>query len=77
MSVVNILHKIGVMKMNNKDEVRMDYEAECKRLQDIIGKIESRYDEEKSRLHYRISELEQELMIYEQKWSVIELIFGK
>lgn len=32
---------------------------------------------EKDDLRRRIGELEHELMIYEQKWSVIQLIFGK
>ena len=64
--------------MNEEKSVcRIDYEAECERLKRDIHDIKSCHDKEKSHLHHRIAELEQKLMIFEQKWSVIELIFGK
>lgn len=39
--------------------------------------MEAKHHDEKECLKRRIAELERDLMIYEQKWSVINLIFGK
>lgn len=63
--------------MNNENKVSMNYEAECERLKGIIRNMEDYHKEETSHLHRRIAELEKDLMLYEHKWSVIELIFGK
>ena len=57
--------------------VSMNYEAECKRLSEIMGRMELQHHEERDSLKRRIAELEHDLMIYEQKWSVIQLIFGR
>jgi len=64
--------------MNEKiSAVSPNYEAECKRLTEKIECIKAKYCEENDSLKRRIAELEHDLMIYEQKWSVIQLIFGK
>jgi predicted nucleic acid-binding Zn-ribbon protein len=54
-----------------------NWEAECEKLRKEMQHMEAKNYEEKDHLKRRIAELEQALMIYEQKWSVIELIFGK
>lgn len=54
-----------------------NWESECDRLRNEMQCMESKNHEEKDALKRRIAELEHDLMIYEQKWSVINLIFGK
>ena len=64
--------------MNEKiSAVAHDYEAECERLREIINCMKAQHKEEKDSYKLKIAELEQALMIYEQKWSVVQLIFGK
>lgn len=64
--------------MNEKNgTVSYNYEAECERLRERIKCMEAQHKEEKDTYKLKIAELEQELMIYEQKWSVVQLIFGK
>ena len=55
----------------------MNWEAECDRLRKEMEYRKAQHCEETDALKRRIAELECDLMIYEQKWSVIELIFGK
>ena len=64
--------------MNEKNStVSYNYEAECNRLREEMRYMESMHCKEKEQYISRIAELEHALMIYEQKWSVINLIFGK
>lgn len=58
-------------------ECSNNWEADYNRLREEMHCKEKQYCDEKEKLNRRIKELEQELMIYEQKWSVINLIFGK
>lgn len=58
-------------------ECSNNWEADYYRLREEMECKEAMHCEEKEKLKRRIAELEQELMIYEQKWSVINLIFGK
>jgi len=52
--------------------------TECSRSREAeIECIKAHYYEENDSLKRRIAELEHDLMIYKQKWSVIQLIFGK
>lgn len=59
------------------EKVSHNWEAECDRLRERMKCMEAQHIEEKNNLKLRIAELERDLMIYEQKWSVIDLIFGK
>ena len=59
------------------DKVSHNWQSECDRLRERMKYMESQHNEEKNSLKLRIAELERDLMIYEQKWSVITLIFGK
>lgn len=58
-------------------ECSNNWEADYHRLREEMMCKEAQHHDEKEKLKRRIAELEQELMIYEQKWSVINLIFGK
>ena len=60
-----------------KSTVSYNYEAECDKLRQEMECMKAMYHEEKDALRRRVAELEHNLMIYEQKWSVIQLIFGK
>lgn len=60
-----------------KSTASYNYEAECDRLRNEMECMKSKHREEKECYISRIAELEHSLMIYEQKWSVIQLIFGK
>lgn len=63
--------------MVDLEKASHNWEAECERLRKEMQCMEAKHYEEKEHLKRRIAELEQALMIYEQKWSVIQLIFGK
>ena len=54
-----------------------NWEADYYKLREEMQCQKAKHCEEKEQLKRRIAELEQQLMIYEQKWSVINLIFGK
>lgn len=58
-------------------ECSRNWESECAKLREEMQHIEDMHKEEKETLKRRIAELEHDLMVYEQKWSVIQLIFGK
>lgn len=60
-----------------KSTVSYNYEAECNKLREEMEYMKARHHEEKDTLKCRVAELEHDLMIFEQKWSVIQLIFGK
>lgn len=61
----------------NTEKCSYNWEAECDKLREKMNYMEAKHNEEKDYLKRRIAELEHDLMIYEQKWSVIQLIFGK
>ena len=64
--------------MNEKiNTISYNYEAECERLKTEMVERTAMHLGEVEDLKRRIAELEHDLMIYEQKWSVIQLIFGK
>ena len=54
-----------------------NWEAEWQELRNQMECQEAKHREETDALKRRIAELERDLMIHEQKWSVIEMIFGK
>ena len=55
----------------------LNYEAMYEDMLEKEKCVKEQHTKEKDELRRRIAELERELMIYEQKWSVIQLIFGK
>ena len=61
----------------NKSIASNNYKSECDKLRKEMECMEAMHHEEKNELKRRIAELEHDLMIYEHKWSVIQLIFGK
>ena len=61
----------------SEEKCSYNYEAECERLRERIKCIEAQHKEEKDAYKLKIAQLEHSLMIHEQKWSVIEMIFGK
>ena len=58
-------------------ECSNNWEADYNRLREEMMCKEAQHLDEKEKLNYRIAELEHKLLIYEAKWSVINLIFGK
>ena len=54
-----------------------NWEAEWNELRNQMECKEAMHREETDALKIRIAELEKDLMMHEQKWSVIEMIFGK
>ena len=61
----------------SKENCCYNWEAECDKLRNEMNCMINTHSEEQDALKRRIAELECDLAIYDHKWSVIEMIFGK
>ena len=61
----------------SEEKCSYNWEAECQKLREKMTYREEEHIAKENELRREIEKLKNELMIYEQKWSVIQLIFGK
>ena len=76
-TAIGILNEVDNELKNRVCEARPDYEAMCHDFELKLKECNLVHDNDRAILNDRIAELEQELMVFREKWSVIQLIFGK